>query len=450
MTHATLTAKVETWLLQETLSDPDILELFGALCQRLNAVGIPLERAALSWPTLHPLFQAEQIYWRLGEGAQLFQYRHDATSSGAFEASPFNHVLVHGLDMMRRRLDGPEALLDFPVLEELAEEGFTDYLMTSTRFSIAEVKGFRGGKSGIMASWSTRRPGGFSDTDLEALARVQRVFAVACHSAIQKRVMVNLADAYLGATAAARALSGEVRRGDGERIRAIIWHSDLRRSTRLSNQMAPEAYLDLLRSYYDCTAQSVIDEGGEILEFIGDAVLAIFPVRGDTGGPEAARAAMRAMEKALDRREAWLAGREAAAGADAGVNGGAIGVADGMDGRDMLNFSISMTIGEVMFGNIGVPTRLTFSAIGPAVNKVARLDELSKILGRAVLATREVAQVDPDRWTSIGPQRLRDFDQPVELFTRLCARDAFVPEAAPDASPTTAVAGIIPPAAAAS
>ena len=116
----------------------------------------------------------------------------------------------------------------------------------------------------------------------------------------------------------------------------------------------------------------------------------------------------------------------------------------------MLNFSISMTIGEVMFGNIGVPTRLTFSAIGPAVNKVARLDELSKILGRAVLATREVAQVDPDRWTSIGPQRLRDFDQPVELFTRLCARDAFVPEAAPDASPTTAVAGIIPPAAAAS
>lgn len=423
MTHATLTAKLETWLLQETLSDPDIVELFGTLCQRLHAIGLPLERAALSWPTLHPLFQAEQIYWHLGEGAELFQYRHDAKSTGAFESSPFNHVLVHDLDQMRRRLDGPEALVDFPVLQELVSEGFTDYLMTATRFSIAEVKGFRGGKSGIMASWSTRRPGGFTDTDLEALARVQRVFAVACHSAIQKRVMVNLAEAYLGATAAARALSGEVRRGDGERIRAIIWHSDLRRSTRLSNEMAPEAYLDLLRSYYDCTAQSVIDEGGEILEFIGDAVLAIFPVRGDTGGPEAARAAMRAMELALDRREAWLAAREAAAGSDAAAGG----VADGMDGQKMLNFSISMTIGEVMFGNIGVPTRLTFSAIGPAVNKVARLDELSKKLGRAVLATKELAQVDPDRWVSIGPQRLRDFDQPIELFARACERDAFAP-----------------------
>ncbi|MEE3101707.1 MAG: adenylate/guanylate cyclase domain-containing protein [Pseudomonadota bacterium] len=445
MTHATLTAKVETWLLQETLSDPDIVELFGTLCQRLNAIGLPLERAALSWPTLHPLFQAEQIYWRQGEGAELFQYRHDAKSSGAFEKSPFQHVLVHNLDQLRRRLEGPEKLIDFPVLEELAEDGFTDYLMTATRFSIAEVKGFRGGKSGIMASWASRRPGGFTDTDLEALARVQRVFAVACHSAIQKRVMVNLADAYLGSTAAARALSGEVRRGDGERIRAIIWHSDLRGSTRLSNRMAPEAYLDLLRSYYDCTAQSVIDEGGEILEFIGDAVLAIIPVRGDTGGPEAARAAMRAMETALDRRETWLSAREEAAGADAAASG----AADGMDGRDMLNFSISMTIGEVMVGNIGVPTRLTVSAIGPAVNKVARLDELSKTLGRSVLATREVAAVDPDRWVSIGPQRLRDFDNPVELFTRACERDAFQPAPAPSSN-VSPMAGVVPPAAAAS
>lgn len=408
MTHEPLSDEIESWLLAQALVDPDIVEMFGSLCQRLHAVGVPLERAALSWPTLHPLFQAEQIYWRQGEAAELFQFRHDAERSKDFEKSPFMHVLTHRLDRLRRRLEGPETMLDFPVLVELQEKGFTDYLMTATRFRIAEVDGYRGGDSGIMASWSTTRHGGFSDLDLAALARVQQVFAVACHSAIQKRVMVNLADAYLGATAALRALKGDVRRGDGERIRAVVWHSDLRGSTRLSNEMAPEAYLELLKTYYDCTAQPVIDQGGEILEFIGDAVLAIFPIRGDTGGPEAVRAAVRAMEAALDRRQEWIA---AASEADA----------------DRLTFSISMTAGEVMFGNIGVPTRLTFSAIGPAVNKVARLDEMSKNLGRAVLATREIAQVEPDRWVSVGLQPLRDFDRPIELFTRACARDAFVP-----------------------
>lgn len=412
MTHAPLTEEIETWLLQETLFDPDIVDLFGDLCLRLHAAGVPLARAALSWPTVHPLFQAEQIYWRAGQEAELFQYRHDFESGGAFERSPFHHVLVNRLNRLRRRLTGPDALLDFEVLEELAEEGFTDYLLTAANFRIADVDAFRGGSAGIMASWATRRPGGFSDGDLEALGRVQRVFAVACHASIQKRVMVNVTNAYLGETAAGRVLSGEVRRADGERIKAVIWHSDLRGSTRLSNEMEPEAYLELLRSYYDCTAQPVIDEGGEILEFIGDAVLAIFPLRGDVGGPEAVRAATRAMEAALNCREDWIA-----AHADA-------------PGAAELNFSISMTAGEVMFGNIGVPSRLTFSAIGPAVNKVARLDELSKKLGRGVLATREVASVEPERWVSIGMQPLRDFDAPLELFTRACSRDAFLPEIA--------------------
>ncbi|MDF2232835.1 adenylate/guanylate cyclase domain-containing protein [Albimonas sp. CAU 1670] len=408
MTHTPLTDEVESWLLDQALHDPDIVELFGDLCLRLHALGIPLQRAALSWPTLHPLFQAEQIYWRQGEAAELFQFRHDAERSKDFERSPFMHALTNRLDRLRRRLEGPETMIDFPVLEDLHEKGFTDYLLTSTRFRVAEVDGFRGGDSGIMASWSTTRPGGFSDGDIEALSRVQRVFAVACHASIQKRVMVNLADAYLGATAAKKALGGDVRRGDGERIRAVVWHSDLRRSTRLSNEMPPEDYLDLLKSYYDCTAQPVIDEGGEILEFIGDAVLAIFPIRGDTGGPEAVRAAVRAMERTLDLREAWIA---------AAPEGG----------RERMNFSIAMSVGEVMFGNIGVPARLTFSAIGPAVNKVARLDEMSKELGRMVLVTREVAQVEPERWVSVGPQSLRDFDHGIELFTRACARDAFVP-----------------------
>ncbi|MEM6438089.1 MAG: adenylate/guanylate cyclase domain-containing protein [Pseudomonadota bacterium] len=415
MSHATLMSEVEDWLIAEALHDPDIVELFGTLCTRLHAAGLPLERAALSWPTLHPLFQSEQIYWRLGGGAELFQYRHDAVSTGAFEKSPFYYVLINDLTRFRRRLEGPDKVIDFPVLEELAEAGFTDYLMTASGFRIADVKSYRGGGAGMLASWSTRREGGFSQRDLEALSRIQRFFAVACHASIQKRVMVNLANAYLGETAAARVLGGEVRRGDGERIRAVVWFADLRGSTRLSNGMAAEDYLALLRGYYDCTAQSVIDEGGEILDFIGDGVLAIFPIRGDTGGPEAVRAATRAAEAALRRRRDWLEETELMPGE-----------AEASPPQGRLAFSISMTLGEVMFGNIGVPGRLTFSVIGQAVNKVSRLDDLSKRIGRSVLATKAVADVDPQRWRSAGSWKLLDYETPVELFVQADDRDAFL------------------------
>ncbi|SET21787.1 adenylate cyclase [Oceanicella actignis] len=406
MTHGPLIAEIESWLIDEALHDPDILDLFGALCVRLHAIGVPLERAALSWPTLHPLFQAEQIYWRLGEGAELLQYLHETQPSAAFEASPFHHVLIHGLDRLRRRLMGPETMLDFPVLNELREQGFTDYLMTSTAFQIAEVENYRGGESGIMASWATRREGGFSDADIDALSRIQRIFAVACHASIQKRVMVNLATAYLGATAARQVMEGLVRRGAGERIRAVVWYSDLRDSTRLSNTLAPDVYLDLLKCYYDCTAQMVIDEGGEILDFIGDAVLAIFPLRGETGGPDAARAATRAMERALQMREERRPQRAA------------------MGLTEDVRFSVAMAEGEIMFGNIGVPTRLTFSAIGPVVNQVSRMDELSKTLGRSVLVTREIAAVEPGHWRSAGLHRLRDFADPIEIFVRAAEVEA--------------------------
>lgn len=415
MTHETLITEIEAWLLEEAVQDPDILELFGALCTRLHGIGVPVERSALSWPTLHPLFQAEQIYWRLGEAPELYQFRHDAEVSQAFKDSPFAYVIRNRVSRLRRRLTGPETMIDFPVLEDLSAQGFTDYLMTAAELAIADVRKYKGAETGVLASWATKREGGFSSDDLKALTRIQRAFAVACHSSIQSRVMSNLASVYLGPTASRQVLSGTVQRGDGEMIRAVVWHSDLRGSTRMSNEMDPQDYLKLLRCYYDVTAKPVIDQGGEILEFIGDAVLAIFPIKGDTGGPVAIRAATRAMEQALDLRDQVMDRRQEL----------------GMPGD--IRFSVSMTVGEMMFGNIGVPERLTFSAIGRAVNKVTRIDKLSKRLGRGVLVTPDIAAVDPDRWVSAGVHMLRDFDRPMELMTRICERDSFMPVGAVEA-----------------
>ncbi len=304
MSHTTFTAEIVDWLIRKALGDPDITALFETLCKRLHAVGLPLDRASLSWPTLHPLFRSEQVFWRRDAGTQFEQYIHANAGNEKWLRSPLYHVVYHGMPHLRRRLAGEGALVDFDVLEEFRDQGFTDYLVTASRFRIAEVDDFGGGKPGMIASWATKRPGGFTDDDLEALKRIQSVFAVACRSAVQKRVTANIANAYLGPTAGWRVLSGDIRRGDGERIHAVVWYSDLRGSTRLSDTMDPDDYLALLNRYFECAATPVIENGGEILNFIGDGVLAIFPVGDDCGGAAArAEAAVRARGTALRRGE---------------------------------------------------------------------------------------------------------------------------------------------------
>ncbi len=395
MSHATFIAEIEDWLIGKALGDPDITLLFETLCERLHAVGVPLDRASLSWPTLHPLFRSEQVFWRRGTGTEFQQYIHQTAHSDEWLRSPLHHVLSHGLSHLRRQLAGPGALVDFVVLEEFREQKYTDYLITASSFRIAEVDDFQGGKPGLIASWATKRQHGFTDDDLEALKRIQTVFAVACRAAIQKRVMTNLANAYLGATAGWQVLAGDIRRGDGARIPAVVWYSDLRGSTRLSDSMAPDDYLALLNSYFECTATPVIEHGGEILNFIGDGVLAIFPI--EAGCPrEAAARAEQAVGDAL-RLCADAAGR---------TPGGA-----------PLRFGIGLAIGEVMFGNIGVPSRLAFSGIGQVVNTVQRIETATKELGLPVLAEAAFAAAAPGNWPSAGEIEIRDYGRRIQVFT---------------------------------
>ena len=371
----------------------------------MRAAGIPLERASLSWPTLHPLFKSEQVFWRHGEGSELSQYEHSDGPTEAWLKSPLYFAHDRRIALLRRRLTGPDAMRDFEVLEDFHQQGFTDYLVTLTEFGIAKVEDFAGRRTGLIASWATKRETGFSDSDIDALRRIQRVFAVACRASIQRRVMTNIAETYVGPTAAEHVLQGEIRRGDGERLPAVVWFSDLRGSTRLSDTMDPDSYLALLRQYYECTAQPVIDHGGEILNFIGDGVLAIFPI--EAGCPLAASAsAERAVEDAL------AAQREAER--------------QGTPGGAPLRFGIGLDIGKVKFGNIGVPARLAFSGIGKVVNTVQRIETKTKKLGIPVLASAEFAEAAPSTWHSAGEIEIPDFDRRFDVFTL----DEFAPTVA--------------------
>jgi adenylate cyclase len=396
MAEASLISEITDWLVDQSLGEPDIVELFEGVCNRLYGIGIPVRRAVLMWSTLHPLFQAESVTWLRGSPAELGQFPHQDQISEQWLRSPMQHMLANGLPLIRRRLTGPDAVLDFGITRDLLDEGYTDYLALGTDlFSRATLSNRE--RRGIFVTWASDRPGGFSDGDLASLQRIQRRLAIACKTVIQTRISRNIAEAYLGRGTGQRVLSGSIRLGDGEHTRALVWYSDLRSSTRLAETMPSAEFLELLNVYFECSARPAISAGGEVLAFVGDAVLAIFPLENEKELPELTRRVTAALNQSL-----MLA--DQANGERAAKN------------LEPIRFGIALNVGTVMYGNIGVPERLAFSAIGPTVIEVSRIEKLTKTIGARVLATRQLAQIEPHLWSSVGAHRLEGVGEPQELF----------------------------------
>ncbi|MCY6382489.1 adenylate/guanylate cyclase domain-containing protein [Hoeflea prorocentri] len=409
MADSTLIKGIGEWLIDQALSEPDIVEMFDAVCQRLYAAGVPLGRARLSWPTLHPLFQAETVLWERGKPPELEQFRHQEEESEDYLASPMHFMFEHNVYVLRRKLQGPDKLVDFPILEDLIEQGMTDYLTIATSFD-STADEMHQKLFGILAAWTSDRPGGFTENDVAALQKIQRRMAVACKAAIQSRIAGNIVETYLGRQAGRQVLDGAIKRGDGQQTQAVVWLSDLRESTALADTMAADAYFDLLNDYYECTAGAAIKHGGEVLDFIGDAVLAIFPYRSEREFKRAASAATKALRDAFSLRIDVNAKRQE-------------------NGRVPIRFGIGLNTGTVMFGNIGVEERLTFSVIGPTVNEVSRIETLTKAINANALVTRKIADSEPGQWESTGRHRLAGVSQEIELFA---PKGPEKPAAAPD------------------
>ncbi len=287
-------------------------------------------------------------------------------------------------------------MLDFGITKDLAEEGYTDYLVMQTElFSRAAYSNRE--RRGIFVTWASDRPGGFIDDDLSALQRIQRRLAIACKTVIQSRISRNIAEAYLGRETGQRVLNGSIRLGDGEHTRALVWYSDLRNSTRLAETMPSETFLELLNVYFECSARPAIAAGGEVLAFVGDAVLAIFPIENEKELSAITRRVTAALNESLVMADRVNAERVA-------------------KNQEPIRYGIALNVGTVMYGNIGVPERLAFSAIGPTVIEVARIEKLTKTVGARVLATQQIASIDPPLWRSMGAHRLEGVGEPQELF----------------------------------
>ncbi len=387
-----LVERVAEWLMAQALKDADLETVVRGCCERLHAAGVPIARVQLSFSMLHPLYRAVGYTWRRGQGLQVDAYRHTTGNAPAdrFLKSPYYHLLKHELDHLRRRLDTGGAS-EFSIFDDLRKEGLTDYL--------AFTKSFEAGRQqGMLGSWSTDQRGGFTDGDIESLLHVQDALAVACKMAARTGVAKSALTTYLGPKAGERVLSGQIKRGDGETTRAAIVWGDLRKSTEMAEQLGRQAYIDNLNGFFDATAGAVADAGGEILSFIGDGFLAIFPCeRNQKDSSEACKLALSAALEA-SRRMAET-NRQRAAKDEA-----------------PLGYGLGLHVGNVMFGNVGLAERLSFSVFGATVNEVARLETLTKKFVTPIVASEEFRTYCGGEWEALGAESLRGVNSPIAVF----------------------------------
>ncbi|HEX2887553.1 adenylate/guanylate cyclase domain-containing protein [Vineibacter terrae] len=330
------------------------------LCERMVEAGVPLWRTAAFVRTLHPQIMGRRFLWVPDAGVTVSEAPHDLLATPTYRDSPVARVCLSGQGL-RRRLADPACPIDLNTLAELREEGVTDYVATPLIFTDGAVHA---------ATWTTRTPGGFSDAHIAAIESVVAPLARVAEVRALRRLAGNLLDTYVGHQAGERILSGHIRRGDSEAIAAAIWLSDMRGFTMMADRLPPKTTIDLLNRYFDCQIPAIAERGGEVLKFMGDGLLAIFPIEGhDTDA-----VCRRALDAARQARED-IAGLD---GWDNGTNGP--------------RFGLALHLGEVLYGNIGGGERLDFTCIGPAVNMAARIERLAAALGRTVLASSRFAR----------------------------------------------------------
>lgn len=384
--------RVSAWLKTAALGGESLEYVISGFCERLAAAGLPLLRVHLSFSMLHPLYDALGFTWLRGQGVTVEGFRASGADSepSRFLLSPYYYLLSQNLDHLRRRID-PKAPSEFPIFDDLKKLGATDYMAFVQSFGEAPGQG-------MVGSWTTDIAGGFSDSIIESLLRVQNSLAVAAKMAVLGKLADNMLMTYLGGNAGRRVLSGQIRRGDGETIRAALVMADMRQSTVLAEKEGRQAYIDTLNDFFDAIATPFNRNGGEILSFIGDGFLAVYPCgRHREPSQVAAQAAMSAVRLATMRMNELNEKRR-------------------QDGLADIRYGIGLHVGNVMFGNVGLKDRLTFSAFGAAVNEVQRLQGLTKKYSQSIVASQTFATYCGGEWVTLGQERLRGVRQKLTVL----------------------------------
>ncbi|HUN99172.1 MAG TPA: adenylate/guanylate cyclase domain-containing protein [Bradyrhizobium sp.] len=375
------------WLTHDTREERFLDNIFAELCVRLQRAGIPVKRASLHIMIHHPQWLGARIVWSDGmHEADIVRFDHDVRGRSEYIGSPGNEI-HDGASEVRENLERDPSLgRQHAVYDEMRAKGLTDYVA----WPVLHTFGKR-----HFVTFATDRAGGFDDEHIAGLSKLLPVLALVSEIRVKNRLARTLLETYVGSHAGELILAGATTRGSGTTVRAAIMICDLRDFTRISDNWPRDDVIDLLNDYFDAMSEPIARHGGEILKFIGDGLLAIFPL----SEPLACANLLHAVAEA---RQAMIA----------------LNQRNNEIGRAPMNYGIGVHVGDVMYGNIGSRTRLDFTVIGPAVNMASRLESLTKQLGKPVLLSRAFADFvggdfDLER---VGEYPVRGFSEPVELF----------------------------------
>jgi len=396
MTEAEI-VKLAAWLAKAGLEGRTEIALVEGFCSRAVAGGLPLSRALILIDTLHPIYEGRAFRWEKEKPeTTLTEYGRTAEGEAAerWRTSPLYRLFTSGESLLRLRLTA-ETEAEFPSLAELREAKLTDYVAIINRFA---EDGVIGEMDCVYSMWMTDRAEGFTDEEIGALKRLTPFLGLAIKSASLARIAETLVETYLGRDAGRRVLQGRIARGVADRIKTVLWFSDLRNYTRISDTAAPEEIIPLLNDYAEAIVSSIQQHSGDVLKLIGDGVLAIFPAE------ERAQACAAALDAARGAREAVAA-----------LN--ARRIEKGLPATDMY---LGLHLGEVFYGNIGSSERLDFTVVGPAVNEVSRIAAMCRSVDQPILLSAAFAESCADErrtFASVGRFALRGVGRPQELFT---------------------------------
>lgn len=389
----TSVASICRWLLHDALRQDDFLLLLRDYLRQLLEAGFDIERVTVHVGTLHPQLLGFYWYFQRGDGiVDELKVHIDGYDAPRYRRSPLAGVIEHGRTF---RADTADAALQarYPLLADLAAEGIREYCV----LPLGTGKAYHNA-----ITLGTVRESGFDASALADIVTTLELFALHVERQILRMVAENVLDTYIGPAAGRKVLSGSIRRGTGEPMVAVIWVSDLRGFSALTDRLPSTDVLAVLNAYFECLTASITRHGGEVLKFIGDGLLAVFPFQRDGGERAAAHAALSAARSALRALDEINRQPPPA-------------LADKIRGHP-LRTGIALHHGEVLFGNVGGAERLDFTVIGRAVNEASRIEQLTKELGCPILVSEPVARLLDARLVHRGRHVLRGIAAPVAVY----------------------------------
>ena len=391
------------WLLRQAFEDKPLPSTVQQLGRRLMKGGLPVFRISIGVLVLHPNLGGVAYTWDADSDSCQFQQHGRAEVIASDNASnPFTRMMFEDLDFLRYRINDLQEEENSPILDRLKETGATDYIGFHHSYNRSESRlqwaGFPARAEGVFIGFATRRLSGFTEQEVDQLRTLSRYLSNATKLSTSNLLSISLLETYLGKLSGQNILTGSIQRGDGKVIDCALWYSDLRGSTAMAASLDLQSYMATINDYFDCTAGAAMEHGGEVLKFVGDGVMAIFPI------------------DPIERPEFDMCQAAISAARDARLRLENINNARLERDLPCLEFGIGLHRGEVMYGNVGTQNRLDMTVTGPAANEVSRLESLCKRLEVPVLLSSRFNDVAVEKLSYMGEHDVPGVDDALSIY----------------------------------